>query len=95
MLQYRAGYKFVDGGVHAQVIDCPEAITCGNDLDDARRMLASALLDMAETRLLMGEPLPLPNPEATDHEMDITEPIYLHLRASTEVNIVPAGIVVP
>ena len=29
MLQYKAGYKFVGGGVHAQVLDFPAAITCG------------------------------------------------------------------
>ena len=44
MLQYKAGYKFVNGGVHAQVLDFPEAISCGSDLEDARRMLGSARL---------------------------------------------------
>jgi hypothetical protein len=42
MVKYKAGYKFVGGGVHAQVLDFPEAISCGADLDDARRMLAAA-----------------------------------------------------
>ena len=27
MLRYKAGYKYVDGGVHAQVLDFPAAIT--------------------------------------------------------------------
>ena len=31
MLQYKAGYKFVDGGVHAQVLDFPAAITCADN----------------------------------------------------------------
>jgi hypothetical protein len=26
MLQYKAGFKFVDGGVHAQVLDFPAAM---------------------------------------------------------------------
>ena len=39
MVQYKAGYKFVNGGVHAQVLDFPSAISCGDALDDARRML--------------------------------------------------------
>ncbi len=91
MLIYKAGFKFVSGGVHAQVVDFPDAITCGEDLAEARRLLTAALLDVAETRLERGQALPAPNPQATDSEMDIEEPIYLHLTASSEVNYVPAG----
>lgn len=82
MLQYKAGFKFVDGGVHAQVLDFPEAITCGSDLEDARQMLASALVDVAETRLDAGDPLPRPSVSVTDPTMDLVEPIYLQLSAS-------------
>ena len=46
MLRYKAGYKFVDGGVHAQVLDFPAVITCATDLPEARRLLATALLDV-------------------------------------------------
>ena len=77
MLQYKAGYKFVDGGVHAQVVDFPAAISCAADLTEARRLLAAALLDVAETRLEVGQSLPTPNPHATDPEVDFEEPIYL------------------
>jgi predicted RNase H-like HicB family nuclease len=93
MLQYKAGYKFVDGGVHAQVLDFPAAITCGGDLAEARRLLAVALIDVAETLLELGQPLPVPNPQLSDVEMDVEEPIYLHLRASSGVEEVPAGVV--
>jgi hypothetical protein len=82
MLQYKAGYKFVEGGVHAQVIDFPAVITCGADLVEARRLLAVALIDVAETLLEMGQPLPVPNPQLSNVEMDLEEPIYLQLRAS-------------
>jgi hypothetical protein len=95
MLRYKAGYKFVNGGVHAQVLDFPAAITCGADLDGARRMLGIALIDVAETLIELGEPLPRSKPAATDPEMDLEEPIYLHLRASTEVSQEPAGVVAP
>ena len=95
MLQYKAGYKFVTGGVHAQVLDFPAAITCGHDLAEARRMLAIALIDVAETRLEMGQALPQPDPTACDPEMDLEEPIYLHLRASTEVQVEATGVVAP
>ena len=91
MLQYKAGYKFVDGGIHAQVVDFPAAITCAADLTEARRLLAAALLDVAETRLELGQSLPTPNACATDTEMDFEEPIYLHLSASSEIEQTPAG----
>lgn len=95
MVRYKAGYKFVDGGVHAQVLDFPAAITCGSDLNDARRMLGIALIDVAEALLETGEALPRPDPSAANPEMDLEEPIYLHLRASTEVAEEPAGVVAP
>jgi predicted RNase H-like HicB family nuclease len=91
MLRYKAGYKFVDGGVHAQVVDFPAAITCAMDLTEARRLLTAALLDVAETYLELGQPLPTPNPNATDPETDFEEPIYLHLSASSEVEQIPTG----
>jgi len=40
-----------------------------------------------------GQALPVPDPEVFDAEMDIEEPIYLHLRASTGVREVPTGAV--
>jgi hypothetical protein len=95
MLQYKAGYKFVEGGVHAQVVDFPAAISCGADLNDARRMLGLALVDVAEALLGLGEALPKPDPTATNPEMDLEEPIFLHLVASSEVSQEPAGVVVP
>jgi hypothetical protein len=54
MLRYKAGYKYVDGGVHAQVLDFPAAITCSADLAEARQLLAVALIDVAETLLELG-----------------------------------------
>jgi len=87
MLTYRAMYKCLDDGVHGEVLDFPGAITCGRDLDETRRLLASALADMAETHLLDGEALPLPNPNATDPESDLEEPIHLVLSASTRVSV--------
>lgn len=91
MIRYKAGYKFVTTGVHAQVLDFPAAITCAADLDAARQLLAVALADVAEAAVEAGEPLPRPDPSISDPEMDIEEPIFLHLLASTEVREVPAG----
>jgi hypothetical protein len=95
MLTYKAAYRFVEDGVHAQILDFPSAVTCGADLVEARRLLASALLDLANYALEQGEPLPLPDPSLADPDADVEEPIHLHLRASTEVEVVPSGVVVP
>jgi len=84
MLKYKAGYKFVDGGVHAQVLDFPAAITCASDLPEARHLLAGALMDVAESFVEEGQMLPRPNDLVNDPEMDIEEPIYLQLHAGTE-----------
>jgi predicted RNase H-like HicB family nuclease len=89
MLTYKAMYKFLDDGVHAEVLDFPGAISCGRDLEEARRMLASALVDMADTNLLLGEPLPRPDPVCSSEEADLEEPIHLLLIASTRVAVVP------
>ena len=94
-MQYKAGYKFVEGGVHAQVLDFPAAISCGADLEEARRMLGLALVDVAETLLGQRQAIPQPQPSLTDPEMDLEEPIFLHLVASSEVSQEPAGVVVP
>jgi predicted RNase H-like HicB family nuclease len=91
MVQYKAGNKFVDGGVHAQVLDFPAATSCGGDLDDARRMLGLALIDMAETLLELGQPLPRPNPAASDPEMDLEEPIFMDLSVASNAAQEQAG----
>jgi predicted RNase H-like HicB family nuclease len=89
MLTYRAMYKYLDEGVHAEVLDFPGVITWGPDLDEARRLLASALVDMAETNLLQGEPLPQPDPTSSDPDADIEEPIHLLLQAASRVVLMP------
>ena len=43
MLTYKAMYKFLDQGVHAEVLDFPGTITSAETLEEARRLLASAL----------------------------------------------------
>ena len=73
------------------MLDFPGVITFGTDLDGARRMLASALVDMAETNLHLGEPLPLPDPNRTDPDADLEEPIHLLLTAASRVTLVPQG----
>jgi predicted RNase H-like HicB family nuclease len=85
MITYRAMFKFLSDGVHAEVLDFPGVISCGQNLEEARQQLRSALTDMAETALLHGEPLPQPNPTASDSESDLEEPIHLLLNAASHV----------
>ena len=89
MLTYKAMFKFLHDGVHGEVLEFPGAITCANNLEEARRLLAGALVDMAETALLHGELLPQPNPDLTDGEADLEEPIHLILTAASHVRVVP------
>jgi predicted RNase H-like HicB family nuclease len=91
VLTYKAMYKFVEGGVHAEVLDFPGVITSASDLEPARRLLASALVDVAETSLLLGEPLPRPDASRTDDEADIEEPVHLLLSAASHVSVAPAA----
>ncbi len=89
MLTYKAMYKFFDEGVHGEVLDFAGVITCGRNLDEVRHLLADALVDMAETNLLSGESLPIPNSSLTNSDSDLEEPIHLILNASSKVKIIP------
>lgn len=89
MLTYKAMYKFLDEGVHGEVLDFPGTISWAEDLEKARCSLANALVEMAETNLLKGEPLPKPHPQLTTPEADLEEPIHLILTATSRVKIVP------
>lgn len=91
MLTYKAIYRYLDEGVHGEVLDFPGVITCGTDLEETRRLLASALVDIAETHLIHGEPLPQPDPQITDLDADLEGPIYLLLTAAARVAVVPQG----
>lgn len=85
-------YKFLDDGVHGEILDFAGVIPCGRDLNEARRLLASALVDMAETNLNLGEALPMPDSTLTDTESDLEEPIHLILTAANRVKIVPESV---
>lgn len=71
-------YKFLDDGVHGEVLDFAGVITCGKNLDETRKLLAGALVDMAETNLILGESLPIPNPNLTNVDSDLEEKISLN-----------------
>lgn len=85
MLTYKSSYKWADGIVLGEVLDFPGTIAYGNSLEDARHNLASALRDMAETNLLKGEALPIPDQTASDHDADLEEPIHLVLQVGQQL----------
>lgn len=89
MLTYKAAYYASDDDwVIGQVLDFPGVTSQGQGLDEARRMLAAALIDVAETLLLDGQPLPTSHPTLTDPDAAIEEPIYLVLDAGSHVRTV-------
>lgn len=89
MLIYKAMYKFLDEGVHGEVLDFPGTISYAENLEKVRRSLAQALVEMSETLLMNGEGLPIPDPSISDPEADIEEPIHLILTAASHVKVIP------
>ena len=75
MLTYKAAYKKSDDIFLGEVLDFPGTVSYGETLDEARKSLADALVDMAETNILQHEPLPIPDPSRFDPEADLEEPI--------------------
>lgn len=86
MLTYKSSYKTQGGITLGEVLDFPGTVAYGNSLEEARANLASALRDMAETNLLKGESLPTPQPELTDDDAELEEPIYLILQAGSHIS---------
>lgn len=80
MLSYHAAYKNEEGVILGEVLDFPGTVSFGHTIEEARASLAGALRDMAETNLIRGEAIPLPNDAADDPTADINEPIYLVLQ---------------
>ncbi len=87
MLTYKSTYKTEDGLLVGSVLDFPGTIAYGSSMEEARGNLASALQDMAETNLLKGEPLPIPNPSLTDKDSELEEPIHLVLQVGQNVSM--------
>lgn len=84
MLRYHVAFYLPREGdkfVVAEALDFPGAVSQGFDLDDARRMISSALTELAQLLLEEGKPLPLPDPEATAPEADLIELIPLTVEA--------------
>lgn len=76
MLRYHVAYylpKPGDSMVVVDVLDFPGVFSQGFDLADARRMIASALQDMAKLTIEEGQALPLPDNSVSDPGADLIE----------------------
>jgi predicted RNase H-like HicB family nuclease len=77
MLIYKSVYRLEEGFYLGEVVDFPGTVAAGKTLEKARNALTSALTDTAETSILRGEPLPVPNPMMECHEYHWVEQIRL------------------
>ena len=90
MLVYKAAYRWVEEIYLGEVLDFPGTVSFGPTLEEARRNLAGALFDMAETSLSLGEALPLPDPSRIDPSADLEEPIYLTIQTGQQISVTVA-----
>lgn len=79
-------YKFLEEGVHGDVLDFLGTISFAENLEKARCSLANALVEMSETNLMNGESLPISNPLISDPEADLEKLIHLLFSAAFHLN---------
>jgi len=61
MLNYTAKYTKIDSGYMGQLVEWPEVITEGKDLEECRAMLKDALHEMLLAYKDIGKEIPLGN----------------------------------
>ncbi len=61
MINYTAKYTKIDSGYMGQLVDWPEVITEGKDLEECRTMLKDALNEMVVAYKELGKEIPLGN----------------------------------
>jgi len=83
MLRYHVAFYLPQAAgelVVAEALDFPGAVSQGFDLPDARRMISSALEDLAQLLLEEGKPLPAPDPDASAPDADLIELVPLSVQ---------------
>lgn len=58
---YTAKYTKTDSGYTGELVECPEVITEGRNLEECRAMLKDALNEMILAYHGLGKPLPVAN----------------------------------
>jgi len=66
-MKYAVNYTVDSDGVTVTFPDVPEALTCGDDLADAREMAQDALITALEFYFEDSRPIPLPTSEGDDY----------------------------
>ena len=61
MMNYTAKYNKIDTGYMGQIVEWPEVVTEGKDLEDCRAMLRDALNQMILAYKELGKEIPLGN----------------------------------
>ena len=61
MINYTAKYTKIDSGYMGQLVEWPEVVTEGKDLEDCRSMLRDALNEMVLAYNELGKEMPLGN----------------------------------
>jgi predicted RNase H-like HicB family nuclease len=61
MINYTAKYTKIDSGYMGQLVEWPEVVTEGKDLEDCRSMLRDALNEMVLAYNELGKEIPLGN----------------------------------
>ena len=61
MINYTAKYTKIESGYLGQLIEWPEVVTEGKDLEDCRAMLRDALKEMILAYKELGKEVPLGN----------------------------------
>ncbi|HVJ85205.1 MAG TPA: hypothetical protein VM452_06145 [Caulifigura sp.] len=90
MLSYKAAFYIHDDGVSVQALDFPAVLSSGKDVDEARMMIRSALVEMVQYFIETGRVIPLPNAALNDPEADFVEPLALVLEAISPDAKIPA-----
>ena len=88
MITYRAMFLFADGGVHAEVLDFPGAMTAARRWKKLVGCWPVPWWTWPRPSIL-GQPLPKPDPVCSDPEADLEEPIHLLLSSCYRYAIVP------
>jgi predicted RNase H-like HicB family nuclease len=61
MVSYTAKYTKISAGYMGQLVEWPEVVTEGRDLEDCRKMLRDALKEMVLAYQQLGKEIPLGN----------------------------------
>ena len=93
MVNYTAKYTKIDSGYMGQLVEWPEVITEGHDLEECRSMLKDALKEMILAYKQLGKEMPLGNALLEQIPVEVKNPVLPHGASSKEKAILTLGCV--